>query len=291
MMGDDTEPEPAKRHQLAAELRRSRELAGLSGRDLAQRIGISQSKVSRIESGATVPSLPEVTAWARAVQAPADRRQLLMALTEMAYTEVQSYRQALQARTHIQDEIEERELRARRVCTFQPSVVPGLLQTAEYARRIFSMAAPAYAVDDIAAVLSARLRRQLALYEEDKQFEFVITEAALRWRPGPVKLLLAQLDRISSLATLDNVSIGLIPLRGQAISPVSHGFVIYHVDDGDWDAFVEVETIHANLIVNDPDNVGLYQQRWTQLAKMAVFDDDARTLLTERAAEVRTTEV
>ena len=58
-----------KRERLATELRRLRDQAGISGRDLAHRVGISQSKVSRIESGTVIPSLPEVTAWGEAVVA------------------------------------------------------------------------------------------------------------------------------------------------------------------------------------------------------------------------------
>jgi transcriptional regulator with XRE-family HTH domain len=277
----------SKREQLAAELRRLRELAGLSGRDLAKLIEVSQSKVSRIESGSTIPSLPEVTRWAKAVSAPAERREWLAALTESVFTEVHGWPATLKEHGHIQDEVEERETRAEVVRTFQPSVVPGLLQTAEYARRVLAMAEVPCAVDDLAAALAGRLQRQLALYEEDKKFEFLITEAALRWRPGSTKALIAQLDRIASLSTLENVSVGLIPLSIKAIAPMSHNFVLYNHNDDGSDTVVEVETVHANLIVNSDDLVLLYQQRWSLLYQMAIFDDAARTLLSTIADEIR----
>jgi transcriptional regulator with XRE-family HTH domain len=287
MAGESTAPALGKRQQLAAELRRSRELGGISGRELAQRIGISQSKVSRIESGATIPSLPEVKAWAEAVGATVERQELLVALTESVFTEVHGWQAALHARTHLQDEIEERETRASRVRIYQPSVVPGLLQTAEYARRLFAMSQVPHPVDDLSAAVAGRLQRQLALYEVDRRFEFLITEAALRWRPNSVRVLLAQLDRIASLSTLENVSIGLVPLDSQAVTPTSHGFIIYDLNDRDHDSFVEVETIHANLIVNAAEQVELYEKRWLLLSQMAIFDDDARKFLTNLATKLR----
>jgi transcriptional regulator with XRE-family HTH domain len=219
------------RRQLAVELHRARDLAGLSGRELAQRIGISQSKVSRIESGAVIPTAAEVTAWAEASGAPSQTRSLLLDLTERALPELYAWKDALRDQTHLQDDIQQWEREANSVRVFQPSLVPGLLQTAEYARRVFALFHPPYAERDIPAVLGARLDRQLALYEDGRKFEFLITEAALRWRPGPPRLLRAQLDRISTLSTLENVSIGLIPHTVEARTSTPHGFVMFGRND------------------------------------------------------------
>ncbi|MQA88554.1 MAG: helix-turn-helix domain-containing protein [Streptosporangiales bacterium] len=289
--GDRDEP-GARRQRLAAELRRARELAGISGRDLAQRIGISQSKVSRIEAAGAIPSLPEVTAWAEAVRASAKTRELLTVMTEAAFTEVHTHRAAMRSRAHVQDEVQELEARARVVRTFQPSVVPGLLQTAEYARRVFAFAELSYTEGGRTAAVAARLQRQTVLYEEDRRFDFLISEAALWWRPGPVKLLLAQLDRIASLSTLDNVSIGFVPYDRQAAVCPLHGFVIYGGHDGqegDLDTFVTVEMVHAYLTVNDPHDVRLYQKQWSRLCQTAIFGEEAREFLAALGADLRTT--
>src|SRR5215204_6065118 len=116
------------RIRLAAELRRLRDLSGVSGRELARRISISQSKVSRIESGTAMPSLPEVTAWGAALGASQATLDHLAFLTNQAYTEVQPWREALRGQGHLQDEIQEQEALATCVRTFQPAIVPGLLQ-------------------------------------------------------------------------------------------------------------------------------------------------------------------
>jgi transcriptional regulator with XRE-family HTH domain len=279
----------AARRRLAAELRQLRGLAGVSGRQLAQRIKISQSKVSRIESGTALPSLPETLAWADATGASEKTRDLLASLTEAAFTEVSPWREMLATRPHVQDEIAEREAKARTIFTFDPAGVPGLLQTAEYARRMFSLSEVSYAEDDLASAVAGRLRRQLALYEEDRQFHFLITEAALRWRLGPAKVLLAQLDRLASVSTLDNVSIGLALYSREMAAFPSHGFTLYEGDgDGRPDAYAEVETTHANLIVKHPDDVALYRRKWAMLSKEAIFENEAREFLAELSMDIRT---
>lgn len=273
-------------HRLAGELRRLRDLSGLSGRELARRMGTSQSKVSRIESGATVPSLPEVTAWASAIGASTGVHDSLVALAEAAFTEVQSWRDASRRRPHAQDEIRALESRTRMLSTFQPSVVPGMLQTAEYARRVFSLFPATLAEADIPAAVAGRLSRQLALYETDRNFSFLITEGALRWRPGPPELMVAQLERIASVSTLDNVSVGVIPLGVQAVTTLTHPFVIYDGWD-EQDTIVEVDTIHAQLFVKRPGDVALYRQRWERLTQMALAGEEARKFISGLSASLR----
>jgi hypothetical protein len=128
--------------------------------------------------------------------------------------------------------------------------------------------------------LAGRLQRQQALFKQDREFDFLITDAALRWCPNlPRGLVLAQLDRIASLSTLDNVSIGLIPHSSRATTTIPHGFVIYSGRDGDEDTFVTVETVHADLVISNPDDVGLYENRWSLLRQMAFFDHEARRFI------------
>ena len=169
---------------------------------------------------------------------------------------------------------------------YEPSVIPGLLQIAEYVRRIFAMFEPAYAELDLPAVAAGRLDRQVALFDPARQFEFLITEAALRFCIGPVSLLRAQLDRIASVSTLENVSIGLIPQTAPALTHVPHGFVIFESDGDENDAFVLVETVHANLTVGEPSQVELYRRQWSLLARTAVYGAAARDLLAEVAADI-----
>ena len=92
---------------------------------------------------------------------------------------------------------------------YQPSVVPGLFQTADYARRVLTLLG---VIDpsEVGAAVVSRLERQTVLYDARKSVDAVITEAALRWRPSSTSVSLAQLDGIK--AALPNVQIGIVPL-------------------------------------------------------------------------------
>lgn len=265
------------RQQLGAELRRLRDMAGISGRELAKRVGISQSTLSRIEAGQVVPPLPQVLDWAEAVGAEQDSQASLRALTEAAHSpEVHDWAASLADRPHLQDDVRAFEEDAQVVRNFQPALVPGLLQTADYARRVFATFDPPYAPDALAAALAARLDRQRVLYDPAKRFEFLITEAALRFRPGPHRVLLAQLDRIISIETLDTVTIGVIPQDIEASTTIPHGFVIYENEDH---AIASAEPIPGSMVSRGPEIVDAHRRRWAALTRMAVFDSDARAFL------------
>jgi transcriptional regulator with XRE-family HTH domain len=277
----------ARRHQLGSELRRLREQSGLSGRDLAGLTAMSQSKVSRIESGKTMPTLPEVTSWAGATEATASVIELLKILMNAARTEVHSWADVMSEQAHLQDSIQALEGNSARELTYEPSVVPGLLQTAEYARRLFTIFDPPYPEENIPAAVVARLDRQATLFNQARRFEFVLTEAALRFRFGPPSMMIAQLDRISSLSTLENVDIGLIPADAAVPTHVPHGFVLLEGIDGGPEALVLVETVHANLTVNAGEHVDLYRRQWSKLKQSAVFDANASDLFAIVASDAR----
>ncbi|MFG2018933.1 helix-turn-helix domain-containing protein [Actinomadura geliboluensis] len=287
-MDDPAEPQ-GDLQRLGAELRRLRDHAGISGRKLARRIeGMSQSKVSRIEAGNAVPTPAQVDRWASITGASPSTRRGLVELAEHAQTEIQDYRTALRGRSHRQGVVAEREEKARMVRTFHPSMVPGLLQTAQYALQVFGLSPVTEAREGAPAAAFARVDRQAVLFEPGRRFEFLLTEAALRWRPGPDgrRALPAQLDRIASLSTLGTVSIGIIPGGQEALTLASHAFVIYTGRQPD-ETFVTIETIHSGLTVRSPEQIELYERTWAALRQMAVYTDEARHLLARLAVDLR----
>src|SRR5438132_6502443 len=148
----------SQRQRLGMELRKLRKLAGLNGYQLAEQVRISQSKVSRIEAGSAVPTVRETEAWARAVGASDEMLANLVGLAEAALTEVETWRRALRhGLPHLQAEVQALEANATRISSFQPSLVPGLLQTAEYARRVFTLA-DVVGRQDYAGAVAARMR-------------------------------------------------------------------------------------------------------------------------------------
>jgi transcriptional regulator with XRE-family HTH domain len=271
-------------HQrLAATLLKRRTAANLTSRALAERIGVSQSKVSRIETGRVLPTVEQITAWAHATAADQETLNQLLALFDAALTDFATYQVALRDGLAAgQEQVRELESAAATVHYYQGAIIPGLLQTAEYARKVFQLH-DAVGGQDYASAVAKRLDRQQALYDETHQFEFLITEQALRARIGPASLVAPQLDRIRQISTLSNVEVGIIPTAAQATTLVMHAFVLHEPLDTEQPPFVLIELAHGEVAVRDPRGVELYQNRLARLRQMAVFGDDARALLTSIA--------
>jgi transcriptional regulator with XRE-family HTH domain len=275
-------PVGGDRRRLAAELRRLREACGLSGQRLGDLLGWSQSKVAKIENGRTRPSPADVEAWAAATGAGEGTRAELVALVESVATEARPWspRHGTLAARNL--EIAQVEREATGLQNFQPAVFPGLLQTAEYARRVVSMLDVA-GQQDVAAAVAARVERQTALYDQGRRFEFVLTEGALRWRPGPPELMLAQLDRLLSTMTLPNVAVGVLPQSRRQVVLHTNGFTIFDVPG---EAFVLVETLTRELYLHEDGDLAAYRAAFARAREAAASGPDAVSLIRRVMAEV-----
>jgi len=269
-----THPQPREpreqRTRLGAELRSLRMLAGLSGQALAREVGTSQKTVSRIERGESLPDLPQVTAWARSTGA-ADRLTILTGLLEAAINEVTAFRGKPGGLASFQPEIRELEAVSGTVRNFQAGIIPGLLQTPGYARRVFELAG----VGDLAAAVAVRLERQQALYDEKRRFEFLLTEAALRWRPGPPEMLAAQLGQVAALATLETVELGVIPAGAEMHAITRCSFIVYEDRTDGEPPVVAVETPHALLYAGDPADIEVYRGQLALFRRSALTGSEA----------------
>lgn len=269
----------AQRQRLGAELSRLRRLAGIAGRDMARRIGASQAHVSRVESGKSVPTLPQVRAWADAAEAPEDARPALVALAEAALNEFDSWQARDGAQlAAMQRDVGGLEAEAGISRHFQPAMVPGLLQTAEYARRVLAIT-DIHGWGDHAAAVAARMERQQILYKPGRRFEFLLTEAAVRLRIGPPHVMRGQTARIRTVMSLDNVDIGIVPLGGDAKAIPWCSFHLYDdLPDGQ-EPFVAVELPHGRLTVSDPAGVAVYVEQLEAIRQAAVYGAEAEQLL------------
>jgi transcriptional regulator with XRE-family HTH domain len=288
MTGQPDEPR-VQRQRLGAELRRLRTLAGLSGREVGRRAGISHPNVSRIENGSKVPSLPEVTAWAEAVGLSGEDLARLTRMTEAALNEVTTYRDRLRAGLPaMQQDVRELEATTRVLRNFSPVVIPGLLQTASYARHVFekSFLEPR---DDVDEAVAGRLGRQSIIADPSRHFEWITTEMALRWRPAGIEpgAIAEQYDRIQVVAGLANVTLGVIP-DGVPMTTVPWcGFVLYDVRDPGYEPFVIIENSHAAVYVNDPEDVDFYRAHFERIREAALSGADAIAFVREIAEGAR----
>jgi transcriptional regulator with XRE-family HTH domain len=276
----------SRRTEVGAELRRLRLLAGLGGREIGDAIGASQSTVSRIEAGLTAVNLPQVRAWGEAAGADAGGLARLERLAAQALTETVSIQDWQQAAgpDGMQAEIADLERSAQIVTGFQPCFVPGLLQTAEYARRV--LLTLGHSGSSLEAALAARLERQASLHDVSRNFEFVLTEAAVRWRSGDAGTLLPQqLDRIASVATLANVTVRVIPLGVDMHTAPVCAFWLYEGRSDDEPALAAVETPHARLeVVGNTADVQAYRDEAALLRRSALPDDETVRYLRELAS-------
>jgi transcriptional regulator with XRE-family HTH domain len=246
---------------------------------LAERLSVSQSQISRIELGQQAASTDLVRRWAEVAGVPEDRSAELVEWAEVAGVETVPFRNVMaRGLAHLQRDSHELEASAATIRTFQPLIVPGLLQVPEYARRIFAAGNPAHNPAEIAAAVAARMDRQLLLYEGTTRFEFVIAEAALRWRIGSPYLMLAQLDRITALASLDSVDVRAIPLDIEIDIWHEHGFNLKD-DRAEDDPVVTVETQTSQVTITDPVEVAFYRDAFVRLQEAALYGSEADGLM------------
>ncbi len=266
----------AERRRLAAALRELRLGTGLSAEHFGEPFGWSQGKVSKIENGRTVPSPQDVEAWATAAGHP-ERGPELAALLVSVATETRQWtgrRGTLAARS---EEAGVAESTASVVRVFQPAVIPGLLQTSAYAQDVITMLRAA-SEEDVAAAVNVRMQRQDALYAPGKRFEFILTEGALRWRPGPPEMMAAQYDRILRVADAPNVDIRVLPFRIQAPVLYTNGFTIYEIPD---DPYVLVETMTREQHLREERDLATYRSAFDRCMEAALVGEEAVAMVSD----------
>ena len=276
-----------QRQRLGRALRDLRHSAGITGTQLAAQLGISQSTVSRFETGQQIPSLAEVETWGRTLGADEAAVAGLVELVEAAATEAVAFRRTRVRRglAGQQQDTAAVEASAGLVRSFNPIGVQGLLQTPAYAQAVYAAAHPGRT--DLAAAVAARLARQQVLYTEGKRFHFLLGEPALRWWRGSAETMLGQLDRLGQMLTLPNVTLGILALDQDMPVWNHHGFTLFSDRAGDAEDLVHVETLQTGLNIRSTEDVARYLDAFERLAGMAMTGDQARALLAHVADGLR----
>lgn len=269
---------------LGAQLRHLRETAQMSGKDLAARLGWQASKVSRIENARQSASEEDVVVWGQAVEAPPEVMDALIAQAVSLVERQDSWRQRHKSGlAALQEDVRDLESRTLFFRVFEPGVIIGLLQTAEYARHIFTKVRRVQGIgDDVDAAIRVRMRRQDILYDPERRFRFLMPEAVLRYRLAPDDVMRGQLDRLLAVTTLPNVEFGLIPFGAELPSALLNGFWIYN------ESLVGVATRTKELLLRDPEEVAFYAAAFEELRAASVFHEQARELIVRVLVEYST---
>jgi transcriptional regulator with XRE-family HTH domain len=195
------DPETSPAVFLGGELRRARLAAGFTSQDaLATRLGFDRSVITKAETGDRPPTVDVLMAWCEACHLDSDMFGRLAVLARRADGVVPTWFEGwLEA---------EREAHTLRV--WSPLLVPGLLQTADYARTLFLAAG--FTDDQANELTEARLARQAILDRPDPpQATFVLDETVLRRQIGSTVIMAEQLEQIASIAEFVNVNIHVLP--------------------------------------------------------------------------------
>jgi hypothetical protein len=221
-----------------------------------------------------MPSAADVQAWCRycgAAEQAADLTASLHAIEGM-YVEWRRVERT-GMRRHQEAYLSLYE-RTRILRIYEPGVIPGLFQTPAYATaRMSRIIAFSGVPDDVEVAVQARMQRQRTVYSGDHRFAVVLEEAALRSRIGDVEMMSGQLGQLISVASLPNVSLGIIPMDIDRVMWSSPGFWIFD------DERVLVETPTAELTITQPREVAVYARTFAELSSMAVNGAAARALV------------
>ncbi|MER6432099.1 helix-turn-helix transcriptional regulator [Streptomyces sp900105245] len=256
------------------ELRHSAPAGRLTGSQLAERHGWNKSKVSRLENGRQTPTPEDLRCWADATGQP-DAYDELLARLRGFESHIRSWRRQLAAgHKAVQDTHLSAHADATVFRGWEPAMIYGILQTADYARHIFTWYAELQRTPrDTEEAVRSRMRRQDALWDSQKRFHLLLWEPALHALVCPPAVLAAQLDRLAGTIGLDTVELGIVPLTASVKIPPATGFWLYD------DRQVIVENWHAELWIDDQASVDTYLRTWRMLRESAVYGADAQNVI------------
>jgi transcriptional regulator with XRE-family HTH domain len=280
-------PSPTvRRKRLGIELRRLRERAELTCEDVGQRLECSGTRISRMETG-------------RISVRPGDVRELLEVYGVIGAEADSLVQLAREARRkgwwHTYGRVLPGwfeayiglESEAVRLRDFQPLVVPGLLQTEDYARAVLRAAPYAGSSAEIDRQVALRMERQAILGQAiPPDLWVVLSESVLRVQVGGRAVMRAQLMRLAGAAERPNVTLQVLPFTTAAhVQPISPFTMLEFSDDAD-PTVVYLEHLTGSLFLENEDQVRRYRVVFDHLRAEALGTDQTADLIARVAAEL-----
>ncbi|MFC9430971.1 helix-turn-helix domain-containing protein [Streptomyces sp. NPDC056987] len=266
-----------RRRRLGLELKRLRENAKLTLDDVVARSGFSSSKISRIESA---------TRGAR----PADVERLL-GIYEVADSDVVAFLLILAKdggkrgwwQTYdlspVYADLISLEADAASVSTFEPLLIPGLLQTAAYARAVVGAIMMNATPEEVTPRVEVRMARQSVLSRpEPLKLRAIIHEAALSARTPDVGVMRDQLQRLLDLAVYPHVRIQVLPLDAELHPGTAGGFTVLGFGQPGLDV-VLLEHLESSLYIEQFAGVERYVEAYERLTASALPFDTSLSLI------------
>ncbi len=269
------ETQDTARAALAAALARLRRQRGLTGQELGRRAGMSQAKISKIETGVVAPGAGDVERLARALEAPDEVVDDLIDRANSLHDQFTDLRLTTQRLTSMQQNFARDEERATHISVFQIAVLPGLLQTTDYARAVLGEYAtvlsgnePSHQPQAAPAAVSGRIQRQEVLYDRRKRFDFVLAESVLDRMVGSPAQMLAQLESIRRVGAQENVRLTIVPADADLAFLPQHGF---HLFD---DRVVVIDLMSTTVVSRGREDIRVYRLLFDYFVGQATAEID-----------------
>ncbi|MDX3019849.1 helix-turn-helix domain-containing protein [Streptomyces acidiscabies] len=256
----------------------------LTGAQLADRLGEgwTKSRVSKLENGRQTATAADLRGWATATGNP-EAYDGLVAQLRGFESHIRSWRRQLSSgHRPVQEAITAEHDRTRVLTIWENVLVPGMLQTADYARHVLTRHANLMqSPRDTEDAVRARVLRQQGLSEPGRKYRILMWEGALHALVCPPSVLAAQLDRLVGLVGLDTLELGVVPFTASLKIFPGNGFWIYD------SRRVVVEDWHAELWLDDDDSVATYMRVWDTLRESAVYGVDAQSVISRARRSVQ----
>lgn len=271
------------RRRLSVVLRRAREKKPLTQREAAEALYWSVSKIIRIEQGAVAITPTDLQAML-AIYGVNDERQV----SELVELALASRRQDWAAYKDVYSQASlglfGSEPAAKTIYKYEPTFIPGLLQTPTYAHALLT--GLGRSEEEIEPMVNARLQRQELLDREVRpELRFILGEAAVSRAVGGPRVMIEQLDRIKQLGARHRISLQLLPFSAGAHPTMGGAFTILEFEDEHLDDLLYLENAGGVTTTrDDKDLIAKYREVFLKLEGMATKPDDLASVLDEIAA-------
>ncbi|MFJ6137507.1 helix-turn-helix domain-containing protein [Kitasatospora sp. NPDC092286] len=259
-------PERSTRHLFGQEMRERRELAGWSQERLGQETGWTDSHISRIENAVSMPP-PELPGTLDRLFST----DVFTKLYRVARTEQHpdKYRRRM-----------ELEARAVRIAEYAAHVVPGLVQTRDYARTLLREGAPTASADELAALVAARLSRQDLLRSATPPYLSMILDESVARRPiGNPAIMREQLSALLRAADSPYCALQLLPFSHGAHPLLGGSLSVFTFADGGGAAYEE--SISTGTLLEGREDVIKRQRSYDELRGHALSPRRSAALIRE----------
>jgi transcriptional regulator with XRE-family HTH domain len=276
-------PTSTARRELGTELRRLR--GNRRAADVATALGWSESKLSRIETAHTGITEPDLDRLLTAYGVPVEDRNRLRDLARRGRARAwwAPYRSSVPDPYDVALEAE-----AVLISEWEAQVVPGLLQTDEYARAVIEVGADVEDSGIIQRRLALRMARQAVLTRDPPPIlQIILDEAVLHREVGGPAVLHRQLGRLAEASLRPGVELLILPFSAGAHAGQTESFMVLEFEPGSRAPVVHIEGLTGGLFRVKPGEIEVYQDALDDLRERALSAEESRTAIAEREESMR----